>query len=90
MSDLYCLTDEQMTRLEPYFSKSYGKPLVNDRRVLSGIIFVNRNGLRWREAPTAEGTRKTLYNRRKRWSEAGVFVRMMEGLSARRPNAAPS
>ena len=24
---------------------------------------------------------KTLYNRWKRWSEAGVFVRMMEGLS---------
>ena len=26
-------------------------------------------------------TCKTLYNRWKRWSEAGVFVRMMEGLS---------
>ena len=26
MSDLYWLTDEQMARLEPYFSKSRGKP----------------------------------------------------------------
>jgi hypothetical protein len=25
MSDLYCLTDEQMARLQPYFSKSHGK-----------------------------------------------------------------
>ncbi|HCJ30857.1 MAG TPA: IS5/IS1182 family transposase, partial [Pseudomonas sp.] len=42
---------EQMARLEPYFPKSHGKPRVDDRRVLSGIIFVNRNGLRWRDAP---------------------------------------
>ncbi|MFS0739345.1 IS5 family transposase [Brevundimonas sp. 3P9-tot-E] len=81
MSDLYWLTDEQMARLEPFFPKSHGKPRVGDRRVLSGIIFVNRNGLRWRDAPAAYGPHKTLYNRWKRWSEAGVFIRMMEGLS---------
>ena len=81
MSDLYWLTGEQMARLEPFFPKSHGKPRVDDRRVLSGIIFVNRNGLRWRDAPAAYGPHKTLYNRWKRWSEAGVFIRMMEGLS---------
>ena len=82
MSDLYWLTDEQMTRLEPYFPKSHGKPRVDDRRVLSGIIFVNRNGLRWRDAPKDYGPHKTLYNRWKRWSDKGVFLRMMEGLAA--------
>jgi transposase len=82
MSDLYWLTDEQKARLEPYFPKSHGQPRVDDRRVLSGIIFVNRNGLRWRDAPVAYGPHKTLYNRWKRWSDAGVFVRMMEGLSS--------
>ena len=66
MSDLYWLTDEQMARLEPFFPKSHGKPRVDDRRVLSGIIFVNRNGLRWRDAPAAYGPHKTLYNRWKR------------------------
>ena len=81
MSDLYWLTDEQMARLQPYFPKSHGRERVDDRRVLSGIIFVNRNGLRWRDAPREYGPAKTLYNRWKRWSEAGVFVRMMEGLS---------
>ena len=85
MSDLYWLTDEQMARLQPYFPKSHGKPRVDDRRVLSGIVFVNRNGLRWRDAPAAYGPHKTLYNRWKRWSDAGVFVRMMEGLSAAQP-----
>ena len=41
MSDLYWLTDEQMARLQPHFPKSHGKPRVDDRRVLSGIIFEN-------------------------------------------------
>jgi transposase len=69
MSDLYWLTDEQMERLRPYFPKSHGKPRVDDRRVLSGIVFVNRNGLRWRDAPREYGPAKTLYNRWKRWGE---------------------
>ena len=56
---------------------------VDDRRVLSGIIFVNRNGLRWRDAPREYGPAKTLYNRWKRWSDKGVFVAMMDGLASR-------
>ncbi|WP_353435855.1 transposase [Sphingomonas faeni] len=60
MSDLYWLTEEQMARLRPYFPKSHGKPRVDNKRVLSGIVFVNRNGLRWRDAPSAYGPHKTL------------------------------
>ncbi|MBN2973486.1 IS5 family transposase [Sphingomonas floccifaciens] len=82
MSDLFWLTNEQIERLRPFFPKSHGKPRVDHRRVLSGIVFVNRNGLRWRDAPSDYGPHKTLYNRWKRWGEAGVFTRMMEGLAA--------
>ncbi len=41
------LTAKQMVRLLPFFSKRYDKPCVGDRQVLSSIIFVNCNGLRW-------------------------------------------
>lgn len=71
-----------MARLQPYLPKSHGREGVDDRRVLSGIIFVNRNGLRWRDAPREYGPAKTLYNRWKRWSDKGIFIRMMEGLAA--------
>ncbi len=81
MSDLYWLTDEQMALLQPYLPKNHGKPRVDDRRIMSGIIFVSRDGLRWRDAPSAYVPHKTLCNRWKRWSEAGVFIRMMQGLS---------
>ena len=60
MNDLFWLTDEQTARLEPSFPRNHGKPRVDDRRVLSGIIFVNRNGLRWRDAPKDHGPHKRL------------------------------
>jgi transposase len=82
MRNLFWLTDVQMARLEPVFPKSHGKPRVDDRRVLSGIIFINRNGLRWCDAPREYGPPKTLYNRWKRWGDKGIFARMMEGLAS--------
>lgn len=84
MSNLYWLSDAQMERLKPFLPKSHGKPRVDDRRVLSGIIFINRNGLRWRDAPKEYGPAKTLYNRWKRWSDNGVFARIMVGLASER------
>ncbi|MEL6220911.1 MAG: IS5 family transposase [Pseudomonadota bacterium] len=85
MSNLFWLTDAQMARLEPFFPKSHGKPRVDDRRVLSGIIFIYRNGLRWCDAPKEYGPHKTLYNRWKRWSDKGVFARILVGLAAEEP-----
>ncbi len=82
MSGLFWLNDEQMARLEPFFPKSHGNPQVDDRQALSGIIFINRNGLRWRDAPAAYSPHKTLYSRWKRWNEKGVFAQMMVGLAA--------
>lgn len=82
MDDLFWLTAAQMERLKPFFPLSHGVPRVDDRRVLSGIIFINRNGLRWRDAPAAYGPPKTLYNRWVRWSRLGVFARILIELAA--------
>ena len=85
MSDLFWLTDKQMRRIEPYFPLSHGIPRVDDKRVLSGIIFVIRTGLRWRNAPRDYGPHKTIYNRFIRWSRLGVFNRIFAELSAKGP-----
>lgn len=81
MSDLFWLTDAQTARPEPYFPKSHGKPHVDGRRVLSGIIAIIRNGLRWRDAPAEYGPHQTLYIRWKRGSVKGVFAQMKAGLA---------
>jgi len=83
MSDVWLLSEAQMRRIEPFFPLSHGVPRVDDRRVVSGIIFVLKNGLRWRDAPAAYGPHKTIYNRFIRWSRLGVFNRIFAELAAK-------
>jgi transposase len=57
---------------------------VDDRRVISGILYVIRNGLQWKDAPEAYGPYKTLYNRFVRWSRMSVFDRIFRALAQAR------
>lgn len=82
MSDLFLLSHAQMRRIEPFFPRSRGLPRVDDRRVVSGIVYVIRNGLMWKDAPRRYGPHKTLYNRFVRWSRLGVFERIFAALAA--------
>lgn len=81
MTDLLLLSEAQIRRIEPFFPLSHGIPRVDDRRVLSGILFVIRNGLRWRDVPADYGPHKTIYNRFIRWSRLGVFDRIFAELA---------
>ena len=85
MSDLFWLSKSQMRRIKRYFPLSHGMPRVDDRRVISGIVFVIRNGLRWRDAPKDYGPHKTIYNRFIRWSRLGVFNKIFAALAGRGP-----
>ena len=82
MSDQFWLSEEQLARIEPHFPLSHGVPRVDDCKVISGIIHVIRNGLRWRDAPGGYGPHKTLYNRFIRWSKMGVFDKIVTALVA--------
>jgi putative transposase len=73
MADLFLLSEAQMGRISAYFPLSHGIARVDDRRIVSAIIFVIKNGLRWRDAPKDYGPHKTIYNRFIRWSRLGVF-----------------
>ena len=47
---------------------------MDDRRIVSAIVSVIRNGLRWRDAPPEYGPHKTIYNRFIRWSTS-IMIR---------------
>ena len=81
MNDLFLLSETQMRRISPYFPLSHGVSRVDDRRIVSGIIFVIRNGLRWRDAPREYGPHQTIYNRFVRWSRLGVFNKIFAELA---------
>lgn len=83
MSELWLLSKTQMRRIEPYFPLSHGIPRVDDRRIVSGIIYVIKHGLMWRDAPAAYGPHKTIYNRFIRWSRLGVFSRIFAELTGK-------
>lgn len=69
-------------RIERYFPLSYGIPRVDDRRLVSGVIFVVRNGRHWRDAPVYYGPQKAIYNRFILWRRLGVFIRIFTELAA--------
>ena len=81
MSDLFLLNERQLARISAFFPLSHGVPRVDDRRVISGIIYVIKHGLQWKDAPKAYGPHKTLYNRFVRWSLLGVFDRIFTALA---------
>jgi putative transposase len=56
----FLLSKAQMRRIEPFFPLSHGVPRVDDRRVVSGIIYVIKHGLMWRDAPAGYGPHKTI------------------------------
>lgn len=68
MPDWFWLSAAQVVLISVHFPRSRGKPRMDDRRVLSGIIHVIRNGLRWRDAPAIYGPPKTLYPGFPRWT----------------------
>ncbi|SET48432.1 transposase, IS5 family [Nitrosospira multiformis] len=82
MWDLFYLSETQFNRIKPYFPLSHGVLRINDLRVISGIMYVIRNGLQRKNAP-----HQTLYNRFVRWSRLGVFNRIFAELAGKEEKA---
>ena len=86
MSNLFWLSDEAWKRIEPHLPKGKpGKPRVDDRRVISGILHTLKVGSRWRDVPPAYGPPTTIYNRYNRWSRRGVWQQIFAKLAATGP-----
>jgi len=79
----FLLSEAQMRRIEPFFPLPHGIPRVDDQRIVSGIVYVIKHGLMWRDAPRDYGPHKTIYNRFIRWSRLGVFNRIFAELAGR-------
>ncbi len=82
MAERFWLNDAQWAVIEPLLPHLGGKPRVDDRRVISGILHRYREGLRWRAIPAEYGPRTTLFNRFDRWSEKGIWQAMLAALVA--------
>ena len=76
---------ERMAQLLP--TDLWGKPQVDDRRVLSGIVHALRCGGRCADCADVSGLKKTLYNRFVRCAERGNWEPIFSALA--RTNGVP-
>lgn len=73
------LTDEQWLVIQGLLPASgvKGRPRVDDRRVINGMLFKARTGIAWRDLPERYGPWKTVYNRFWRWSRNGTLTMLV-------------
>lgn len=84
---LFLLSEKQMSRASPFIPLAYGVPRVDDRRVISGIVYVIQYGLQCKDAPKEYGPHKTVYSRFIGWSRLGAFDRMFATPAGEGPKA---
>jgi transposase len=80
------LTDEQWERIKPLLppqKPSTGRPAIDHRRILNGILWILKTGAPWRDMPERYGSWRTVYSRFYRWSKNGVWERIFSALQQR-------
>lgn len=83
MSDLFSLSDETWSAIEPHLPRNQsGASRVDDRRIISGILHVLKVGCRWRDVPVEYGAARTVYNRYQRWVRRRIWQRIFATMAA--------
>jgi transposase len=78
-ANLFWFNDEQWAKIEPLLPTNQPGPArKDDRRILSGIMHVQKSGCRWVDCPPEYGPHKTIYNRFNRWSGRGIWQCIFE------------
>jgi hypothetical protein len=77
------LTDEHWEQLRPLLppqKPQTGRPAVDHRLILEGMLWVMRTGSSWRELPEHFGPWSTVSSRYQRWAKEGIWTRILQVL----------
>ena len=76
------LTDEQWSFLQGFMPppSRRGRPRLDDRRVLNGILYVLTTGCRWADIPREYGHPTTVWRRLRRLQEEGIWQKILKVL----------
>jgi hypothetical protein len=77
------LTDEHWEQVRPLLppqKPQTGRPAVDHRLVLEGMLWVVRTGSSWRELPERFGPWSTVSSRYQRWLKDGLWERILQVL----------
>jgi transposase len=64
---------------DPPRSPLGGRPVVDKRKVVAGIFWILDNGAKWKDLPREFGSKSTVHRWFKKWVQAGVFAKILEG-----------
>ncbi|MFF5438860.1 IS5 family transposase [Streptomyces achromogenes] len=78
------LSDLKWELLAPLIPRAAtGRPRVEDRQVINGMVYKIRTGISWRDLPERYGSWQTVYTRFRRYAIDGVFTRALQQIQAR-------
>lgn len=74
------LTDEQWNLIADLFphppvSPKGGRPRIEPRACLEGVLWVLKTGARWQDLPERYPSPSTCHRRHRDWTEAGIFTK---------------
>jgi transposase len=78
------MSDEEWAIFEPFLttpSPQGGRPPVDHRRVLDGILWICRTGAGWRDLPAEFGNWNSVWRQHRRWSVSGVWDVMLQAFA---------
>lgn len=77
------LTDERWERIAcllPPQRPQTGRPNIDHRLILSGMLWIVRTGSSWRELPEEFGAWETVRGRYDRWRRTGIWQQVLDAL----------
>jgi len=80
------LTDKQWSVIESLLPKPVkradgkGRPRIDDRTILNGILWVMRTGAPWHDMPDRYPSYQTCYRRFQEWVRSGTFEKILRTL----------
>lgn len=82
----YELTNEEWERIKdllpPERTGKKGRPCMDNRKMLNGMLWIARSGAQWRELPSHYGKWSGVYTRFRKWRDDGVLEAVFRALSA--------
>ncbi len=84
MSTLCVLRDDQWKRITealPGKSGDPGRSGEDNRKFVEAVMWIGRNGARWRSLPSEYGKWSTVHKRFMRWSKKGVWQMLFNTLA---------
>jgi len=84
MKRRHALSDEQWAQIAPLLPPEVGRvarPAKSNRLMVDAMVWILRTGAPWRDLPRHFGPWKSVYTRFRRWTQQGVWARVLEKLA---------